>query len=210
MGVADNYPSPLTIFTDCDQTLDDFTIFMHARMYFNGSPSYAPLISRGVTSDVWMGRKGADGEIGGGAFEGSPYGQFHAIAANTYGAFSLRRSVSTTTRISRYNGTELTNSSAPTTSSTGKKFVIGAEYPSGGSGAFCVISRLAIYNVCLTSDEIAALEAGFSPLKVRPTGLIEYRPFMNNINNYYGDKGNGSGTNVYNLVEIDPKLIGYL
>ena len=48
------------------------------------------------------------------------------------------------------------------------------------------IADTAIWNVELNTSEIAALNAGYSPLLIRPSALVYYQPLIRELNDYRG------------------------
>lgn len=98
---------------------------------------------------------------------------FHAAAVFT----------SATSRASFLNGgnkgtdtTNITPASLDRTSIGLRDNVSGDQaFASGGTG---YIADVAIWNVALTDAEVLSLSKGFSPLKVRPSGLVFYCPLL--------------------------------
>lgn len=215
MAVFDAYPTGMNLNTDITDTLGDYTIFCNFRCFWNGSPSYAKVVDRGVTDDIWAGRGNASDIMGGGAFNPvAPHGTFSGgpsgLLPNTWYPLIVQRQISNTTLTVRAAGDQQTNAAVNTTiSNAGRAFMVGANYSTGAFGILGGFSRLAIWNTYLTSKEHLSLEAGFSPLQIRPSSLIVYAPFLGNQKNYFGKRKIGeTGSNVFTINNLCPRLVG--
>lgn len=209
MGLFDAYPTALNVETNINETLDDFCLFMWFRIWFNGSPGNAVLMSRGITDNISAHRGPAD-DMGGGVYpSGSPWGTYSSgpstLTTNTWYPLIFQRRISNTTLTARINGTATNNTSCSVTSSNeGRNFRIGTNY-SGGFGIMGGIVRLALYNTYLTEGEMVSLEKGFSPTRIRPQNLLVYAPFIDKKNATFGNKliGTGGGADTFNMSNGD-------
>lgn len=90
----------------------------------------------------------------------------------------------TTTQISYVNGVNSTATNTSTTIGAMTATGIGAS-PSTGNSVWWpgLLASIAFWNVALVDGDVASLAAGFSPRKIRPSGLISY---------VRGDQANGA------------------
>lgn len=99
-----------------------------------------------------------------------------AYSANTWsslvGVFATN-----TSRVCWLNGTNGTANTSTTDSATFDAVLLGS---AGGSG-IPIIADAAIWSVALSSDEIASLNKGFKPFRIRPQSLIFYAPLIRNL-----------------------------
>lgn len=94
------------------------------------------------------------------------------------------------------NGTKTTNTTTTSTDlASTDRTNIGALI-SGNSHLSGRAAEIGIWNVALTDDEMSALAAGLSPLRVRPSALVYYAPLWGPIFDYVGRKSlvNQNGT----------------
>ena len=99
------------------------------------------------------------------------------FATNTWTHAAGRWLSTTDRRVYRDGGNEGTNSTNKTIAAAANSWV--ARETGGTTKLFDGrIAELAIWNVDIGTDAIAALAKGFSPLLVHPTGLVDYWPLV--------------------------------
>lgn len=105
---------------------------------------------------------------------------------------------STTDRRVFVNGSKTTN--ATTVSASGFNLTNLGRFEANGASTYTdgQLAEAGLWNVALSDDELTALARGLSPLKVRPSALVEYWMLVGNTTNEIGAKGiqltNGGST----------------
>lgn len=94
------------------------------------------------------------------------------------------------------NGSKTTNTTTTSTNLAGTDRTNIGALISGNSHLSGRAAEIGIWNVALTDDEMSALAAGLSPLRVRPSALVYYAPLWGPIFDYVGRKSlvNQNGT----------------
>lgn len=77
------------------------------------------------------------------------------------------------------NGSKATNTTSSTPPTAMQSIHVG-HYATAVSYCDGQLAELGIWNVALTDDEITALARGLSPLRVRPSALVNYYPLIGN------------------------------
>lgn len=123
------------------------------------------------------------------ATDGTTSGQSDATGSISAGNWYHAAAVYSTTsnRLAYFNGVAGTANTASITPTGINRLNIGARYNTT-LGAFCpaAIAEVAVWNVALTAEEIAAHAAGFSADQIRPGNLVYYQDLIRDIRDIRG------------------------
>lgn len=117
----------------------------------------------------------ANQQTGGSGFISRPSGAYSSTAWNHAAAvFSSNNS-----NTSYLNGTASTTNSG--TANTPSSIVSGVFISPNVSSTTLTGSELGVWSVALTAAEVASLNKGFSPRRIRPQSLVFYAPFVRDL-----------------------------